>query len=1076
MPGGVRGKMDFAKARKSIFGKGDSRKGRAMTGFRKGDDSSTQAPLDITSVEVDVVDVDASAMSLKEKGEIRSLVTSTAGSAPDKACTDSGAGESEGGAVAASGAPGASAPAPAPAPAPATTAVDTAAAAAAAAADDDDDDNNDEKEDGEVAQGGATKKYTAVAVACTLQALPGTAREAEGELASLCAALRVQRVELKERVLTNYAMTADVAELDTKIRLLVQKRATISEVMSAHGARHLLNSGGAASGAMDAAGNGAVALTQSTKALYGAFFYYLQTRSAYLARLLPQLTENGDIELFTRVVVYNLFGDHFETAEERRLLAIVYGALRHEFKTAVHIGSFMRANSSVTQALLAYARRPAAMAPLEDLLAPLFREVLAPDASPLELRPHSVYVELRNAHEMATGDASPLPPPGAQTDEELAAHPAVAEVLACRVPLLLAACERLLTQLEASVDAFPFGIRYIASVMQKMARDTFADVTVAQVNSIVGGFIFLRYINPAIVTPDGLNLIQTRLKPAQRRSLVLVAKVVQNLSNGLLFGEKEAFMKPCNAFLEASHARMGAWFGRLTDVDDDIARDGSVEADLFLEHVHQREHTLTLSLSEVLSMHKLVVKHQEAVLGNTATVGTASSSAAAAEAAAKRTSTVGMRAHISMPRMPSVDGYGDECPLKLVLDELGAPPESVPKSRSAADVPCMLTLEGWQAPKLATIGSVGAGDVGEDNGTDAAGVDVHVRHARSVSVWDRLEQQQADQSPAEALPVAVSAAHAAGRYSLNSFSSDDADRALKESLADVLRNVPLEAALAKIGTATPSAKGVPQKVGDGEETVTLMQLLAASHRVYEEAGDAKAIKAIDAAVKRMEQAREREGTTAGVGEARLAVLAEDAEEEHTEEQKVVAAAGLRRKLARGGSDRFMFVEAPALHPRLLNELGSSLVAMAQAQVTLSARLEKLRRAAADVDRHHTFLREKYEVFEQYLDAVRAKTQLQSSRRARIKHGLFTRKKTSTLRRTHKQLCSSGIITRSDVGANYHKLLVYKFTQPAPGMFEISAGLPGLSTFSKVFLLEELLEQQQRNNTVLSVVEVRHRQR
>ena len=70
MPGGVRGKMDFAKARKSIFGKGDSRKGRAMTGFRKGDDSSTQAPLDITSVEVDVMDVDASAMSLKEKGEI----------------------------------------------------------------------------------------------------------------------------------------------------------------------------------------------------------------------------------------------------------------------------------------------------------------------------------------------------------------------------------------------------------------------------------------------------------------------------------------------------------------------------------------------------------------------------------------------------------------------------------------------------------------------------------------------------------------------------------------------------------------------------------------------------------------------------------------------------------------------------------------------------------------------------------------------------------------------------------------------------------------------------------------------
>lgn len=79
----------------------------------------------------------------------------------------------------------------------------------------------------------------------------------------------------------------------------------------------------------------------------------------------------------------------------------------------------------------------------------------------------------------------------------------------------------------------------------------------------VQGFFFLRFISPAVVSPEAFGLIdgkrsdpslhsswcrstlpnETRL-PEQvsakcRRGLVLISKVIQNLANGILFGEKE---------------------------------------------------------------------------------------------------------------------------------------------------------------------------------------------------------------------------------------------------------------------------------------------------------------------------------------------------------------------------------------------------------------------------------------------------------------------------------------------------------------------------------------------------------
>ncbi|KAK6587129.1 hypothetical protein PZA11_000419 [Diplocarpon coronariae] len=65
----------------------------------------------------------------------------------------------------------------------------------------------------------------------------------------------------------------------------------------------------------------------------------------------------------------------------------------------------------------------------------------------------------------------------------------------------------------------------------------------------VGAFIFLRFFCPAIVAPDVEGLIATAPSKEMRRGLLLIAKVVQNLANNVLFGAKEPYMFPLNDFL-----------------------------------------------------------------------------------------------------------------------------------------------------------------------------------------------------------------------------------------------------------------------------------------------------------------------------------------------------------------------------------------------------------------------------------------------------------------------------------------------------------------------------------------------
>ncbi|KAL6048750.1 Neurofibromin 1 [Balamuthia mandrillaris] len=84
----------------------------------------------------------------------------------------------------------------------------------------------------------------------------------------------------------------------------------------------------------------------------------------------------------------------------------------------------------------------------------------------------------------------------------------------------------------------------------------------------IGGFIYLRFLCPAIVAPDGYGLIQSSvLTPELRRGLVLTTKVLQNLANKVMF-TKEPYMEEMNAFLKQHMDTISEIFDRFATIPD----------------------------------------------------------------------------------------------------------------------------------------------------------------------------------------------------------------------------------------------------------------------------------------------------------------------------------------------------------------------------------------------------------------------------------------------------------------------------------------------------------------------------
>eukprot|EP00004_Rigifila_ramosa_P014141 TRINITY_DN3194_c0_g1_i1.p1 TRINITY_DN3194_c0_g1~~TRINITY_DN3194_c0_g1_i1.p1 ORF type:complete len:589 (+),score=143.02 TRINITY_DN3194_c0_g1_i1:184-1950(+) len=133
------------------------------------------------------------------------------------------------------------------------------------------------------------------------------------------------------------------------------------------------------------------------------------------------------------------------------------------------------------------------------------------------------------------------------------------------VAKLTRACKNFLTAIIESYSNCPVQIRVLCYHLQQIVAAKFPSSRWIA----VGGVIFLRYFSAALMTPEVYNLTVPGTgapTSAERRPLILIAKVLQNLANGVEFGEeKEPYMRPMNAFITSHQTALRGFYEKFGD-------------------------------------------------------------------------------------------------------------------------------------------------------------------------------------------------------------------------------------------------------------------------------------------------------------------------------------------------------------------------------------------------------------------------------------------------------------------------------------------------------------------------------
>merc|ERR1711916_328407 len=84
-------------------------------------------------------------------------------------------------------------------------------------------------------------------------------------------------------------------------------------------------------------------------------------------------------------------------------------------------------------------------------------------------------------------------------------------------------------------------------------------------NQKLGSFFFLRLVCPMITSPEewGMTVEGQTPSPAARRIFILIAKVLQNLANNVLFGRKEKYLTCMNQFLQSNEESVNQLYENL---------------------------------------------------------------------------------------------------------------------------------------------------------------------------------------------------------------------------------------------------------------------------------------------------------------------------------------------------------------------------------------------------------------------------------------------------------------------------------------------------------------------------------
>lgn len=314
-----------------------------------------------------------------------------------------------------------------------------------------------------------------------------------------------------------------------------------------------------------------------------------------------------EIDSLLQTVMFTIYGNQYESREEHLLLTMFQSVLTYQFDNTPEYSSLLRANTPVSRMMTTYTRRGPGQSYLKVVLQAKINSLIELKDVDLEINPLKVYGTMIEQIERDTGSVPDNLPRGV-TAEQAAENREVQAIIAPRLTLLMELANSFLETIFQGLDETPYGIRWICKQIRSLSKRKYPDANDQTVCTLIGGFFFLRFINPAIVTPRSYMLIDGQPEEHPRRTLTYIAKMLQNLANKPSYA-KEPYMMKLQPFIQQNKERVNKFMLDLCEVQDFYE---SLEMDNYVA-LSKKDLELSITLNEVYSTHALLEKHSAAL-------------------------------------------------------------------------------------------------------------------------------------------------------------------------------------------------------------------------------------------------------------------------------------------------------------------------------------------------------------------------------------------------------------------------------------------------------------------------------
>uniref|UniRef100_A0A3P9KLG8 IQ motif containing GTPase activating protein 2 n=1 Tax=Oryzias latipes TaxID=8090 RepID=A0A3P9KLG8_ORYLA len=423
------------------------------------------------------------------------------------------------------------------------------------------------------------------------------------------------REEVVTKIRSNQQMEKDLNLMDIKIGLLVKNRITLQDVVS-HSKK--MKNKKSKTSKEDLTGGEKLGIKGLSKGkrrkleAYQHLFYLLQTNPSYLAKLIFQMPQNKSTK-FMDTVIFTLYNYASNQREEYLLLKLFRTALAEEIKSKVdQIQEIVTGNPTVIKMVVSFNRGARGHNALRQLLSPVVKDIIDDNSLGINTNPVDVYKAWVNQVESATGEASKLP--YEVTPEQAMSYAEVRNRLQASSEALRSATDKVLNSIVCSLDNIPYAMRYIAKVLKNSLHEKFPEASEDDVLKIVGNLLYYRYMNPAIVAPDGFDIIDLsaggQLHQDQRRNLGSVAKMLQHAAANKLFEGENAHMTPMNKYISQTYEKFRLFFQAACDVPEPEEK---FNIDEYSDMVTLSKPIIYISIEEIINTHSLLLEHLDAI-------------------------------------------------------------------------------------------------------------------------------------------------------------------------------------------------------------------------------------------------------------------------------------------------------------------------------------------------------------------------------------------------------------------------------------------------------------------------------